>query len=138
MSEQTFKGSCLCGAVSYEITAEVLHFFHCHCKRCRKCSGTGHASNLIVKPSAATWLSGEELIRDFKVPDAQHFTNRFCTQCGGRLPRVAPDYSIGVIPAGSLDHDLDLKVQGRIFQDSRVTWSCDDSGLPVFDTYPQA
>lgn len=138
MSKQNFKGSCLCGAVSYEITADVLHFLHCHCSRCRKATGTGHASNLIVKPDAVTWHSGEDLIRYYKVPEAERFANCFCGQCGSRLPRVAPDGSMAVIPAGSLDHDLDLQPEGRIFQGSRMTWSCDSRELAEFDTYPQA
>lgn len=136
MTEQSFSGSCLCGAVRYEITAEVLRFYHCHCSRCRKATGTGHASNLIVRPSSVSWPSGEDLIRDYKVPEAERFMNRFCSKCGSRLPRVAPDGSIGVIPAGSLDDDIDLRPDARIFEASRMSWSCDDTGLPGYDTYP--
>lgn len=138
MSAQEFSGSCLCGAVRYDITADVLHFFHCHCSRCRKATGTGHASNLIVRPGSVTWHSGEELIREYKVPEAERFTNRFCSRCGARVPRIAPDGSIGVIPAGSLDHDIGLAPDGRIFQDSRASWSCDGSAIPGYETYPGA
>lgn len=137
MTEQIFSGSCLCGAVRYEISAEVTHFYHCHCSRCRKASGTGHATNLIVRPGTVTWHSGEDRIREYKVPEAERFTNRFCEVCGGRVPRIAPDGSLGVIPAGSLDHDIDRVPNGRIFQGSRAAWSCDDQPLPRFDTYPQ-
>jgi hypothetical protein len=138
MNRHTFSGSCLCGAVRYEITADVLRFYHCHCSRCRKATGTGHASNLIIRPHSVTWQSGEDLVREYKVPDAEHFTNRFCSQCGGRLPRAAADGSIGVIPAGSLDHDIDLTPEGRIFRGSRTSWSCDGRDLPDFDTYPKS
>src|SRR6202034_265236 len=46
MAESTVKGSCLCGAVKYEVTGEPKRFYHCHCSRCRKVTGTGHASNM--------------------------------------------------------------------------------------------
>lgn len=136
MSAEVFRGSCLCGEIRYEITADVLRFYHCYCSRCRKATGTGHASNLIVRPSSVTWLAGEDLVREYKVPEAERFTNRFCSKCGSRVPRVAPDGSIGVIPAGSLDHDIALSPDGRIFQDSRMSWTCDERALPGYETYP--
>jgi len=86
MTERTLKGSCLCGAVRYTVTGEPQRFYHCHCSRCRKATGTGHATNLFVK-GRLTWDSGEELIRRYKPPQAERFTNAFCTSCGARVPR---------------------------------------------------
>ena len=108
MSEQTFSGSCLCGSVHYTITAKVLRFFHCHCQRCRKATGTGHASNIIVRPSRVNWTAGESLLTYYKLPEAERFATNFCSHCGSPMPRVAPDMSIGVIPAGTLDEDQAL------------------------------
>ncbi len=47
MKTSSLTGSCLCGEVRYTATGEESRFYHCHCKRCRKASGTGHASNLF-------------------------------------------------------------------------------------------
>jgi hypothetical protein len=33
------RGSCLCGAVSYEITGSLGRTGHCHCSMCRKSHG---------------------------------------------------------------------------------------------------
>lgn len=136
MAGETFSGGCLCGAVQYEITGDVLTFLHCHCWRCRKSSGTGHASNLILKPETAQWISGEEKLGTFKVPDAKRFRTIFCSACGSPLPRIAPDMSIAVIPAGSLDHEPQATPVGRIFGDSKASWSCDNSDLPTWPEYP--
>ena len=135
MSQTTIRGSCLCGAVKYEVTGEPQRFFHCHCSRCRKATGTGHASNLFVQPGMLKWLSGEEQIRAFKVPEAKRFTNSFCTTCGSRLPRQAKDTNIVMIPAGSLDDEAPISPQARIFSGSRASWSCDGDGLPVYSEY---
>ena len=91
MTSLIFRGSCLCGSVQYEISGEAKKFYHCHCKRCRKATGTGHASNLLVKPGSIKWLKGEESIKGYKVPEAIRFTNRFCSVCGGRVPRYVPE-----------------------------------------------
>ena len=57
-----FEGECLCGEVKYCIDGEPTGFFHCHCERCRRVSGTGHASNLRVVSDGVNWLKGESLI----------------------------------------------------------------------------
>ena len=71
MNQSTLKGSCLCGAVKFEVSGEPRLFFHCHCSRCRKLTGTGHASNMFFQPGVIKWLKGEEQIRGFKLPEAK-------------------------------------------------------------------
>jgi hypothetical protein len=136
MAQSTLKGSCLCGTVKYEVTGEPKRFYHCHCSRCRKVSGTGHASNLFLQPAALTWLSGEELIRTFKVSEAKRFFNSFCAQCGSRLPRQMTGSDFVMVPAGSLDDAAPIRPQARIFSESRVSWSCTDGELPVYPELP--
>jgi hypothetical protein len=131
----TLSGGCLCGAVRYTVNGEAQRFYHCHCSRCRKASGTGHASNLFVQ-GTLTWNSGEELIRTFKLPEAARFANSFCEVCGSRMPRFIEKVGMVFIPAGSLDDEPDLRPQARIFLDSRAKWSCDEAVLPGFEQYP--
>ncbi|MEJ2175134.1 MAG: GFA family protein [bacterium] len=134
MTARTLTGSCLCGAVRYTVSGEAQRFYHCHCSRCRKASGSGHSSNLFVKGSL-TWDGGEELVRRFKLPQAERFTNAFCATCGGRVPRFIEQQGMVIIPAGSLDDEPEIRPQARIFQGSRTGWSCDGSTLPGFDEY---
>lgn len=134
MTTTTFSGSCLCGGVRYTAVGEAERFYHCHCSRCRKATGTGHASNLFVKGSL-TWDAGEDLICRFKPADAERFSNSFCSVCGGRVPRYIPQFEMVFIPAGSLDMEPGLRPQARIFLGSRADWSCDEAVIPGFDTY---
>lgn len=135
MSQTTLKGSCLCGAVKYEVSGEPTRFYHCHCTRCRKATGTGHASNLFLQPGTLAWTTGEDQIRSFKVPEAKRFTNQFCVTCGSRLPRQAAGTDIVMIPAGSLDVEAPIPPQARIFGGSRSQWSCAGDQVPVFPEY---
>ncbi len=134
MTDREFTGSCLCGRVRFTVRGEPQRFFHCHCSRCRKASGTGHASNLFVA-GTLTWDAGEALVRRFKVPEAERFTNAFCTECGARMPRFQSQAGIVMIPAGSLDGDPGMAPQARIFAGSRAGWSCAGDALPAFDEY---
>jgi hypothetical protein len=135
MASETLSGSCLCGAIRYKISGDVQTFLHCHCRRCRKSSGTGHASNMILKPDSIEWISGQDKLAGFKVPDADRFGTVFCSVCGCPMPRVTPDMSFAVVPAGSLDHEPEMTPVGRIFSDSKVKWSCDNSELPIWPEY---
>jgi hypothetical protein len=130
------KGSCLCGSVKYEVTGEAKRFYHCHCSRCRKATGTGHASNLFLQPAALRWIHGQEHVRAFKPPEAMRFTNQFCAMCGARLPRQPLDSDTVLIPAGSLDDEAPIKPQARIFTGSRAGWSCFGDELPIHEAAP--
>jgi hypothetical protein len=138
MTHLTLTGNCLCGAVQYEISGAAQRFYHCHCQRCRRTTGTGHASNLLVTPeSCLTWVAGEELLKRYQVPEAERFYNCFCSQCGSPMPRVFPQLGGVIIPAGTLDGEPPIQPGARIFWDSRVPWSCADE-LPVYAEYPPA
>ncbi|BAU49364.1 aldehyde-activating protein [Sulfurifustis variabilis] len=135
MNDTVLRGSCLCGAVRYEIGGQPSKFYHCHCKRCRKATGTGHASNLLVQTGSIDWLQGEQHVRYYKVPEAQRFANCFCGVCGARLPRYVKETGFIVIPAGSLDSEPSIRPQARIFWGSRASWSCGGEELPVHQEY---
>ncbi len=135
LTASTLNGSCLCGAVRYAAHGDVRKFYHCHCKRCRKATGTGHASNLFLK-GTLEWRSGEDDIRFFKLPEAERFGNQFCRHCGSRVPIAVPDMGAVMIPAGSLDDEPDMAPQARIFLGSSAAWSCSEVPLAGFDEYP--
>jgi hypothetical protein len=132
MSHVTLKGSCLCGTVHYEVSGVPQRFYHCHCSRCRKSSGTGHATNLMMSDAKLVFTSGESLLKQFKVLEAKRFTRQFCSHCGSSVARFVPELNYVVIPAGSLDDNPPIKPQARIFWASRAEWSCDDTPLPRF------
>lgn len=136
MSQVTLKGSCLCGAVSYEASGDPQYFYHCHCSRCRKSSGTGHATNLFLLAGTLVFTGDDSLLKRFKVPEARRFARQFCGNCGSPVARLVPEINGVVIPAGSLDDEVPIKPQARIYWDSRADWSCAGDALPRFAEYP--
>lgn len=136
MPQITLRGSCLCGAVKYEVTGNPQRFYHCHCSRCRKATGTGHATNLMMTAAKLAFTHGGSSLKQFKVPEAERFTRQFCSDCGSSVARFVPELNAVVIPAGSLDNPVPIKPQARVFWDSRSDWSCDGDTLPRFAEYP--
>jgi hypothetical protein len=130
MADEVLRGSCLCGAVTYEIRAPFLRFAHCHCSRCRKATGSAHASNVYVAPAQFTWTAGRVETVRFDLPSARSFATTFCRQCGAPLPHHTRSGREVVVPAGSLDQEPQLRPQAHIFWDSRPGWSCTEGDLP--------
>ena len=128
-------GSCLCGKVQYEVRGNFESFYLCHCKRCRKDTGSAHASNIFSKSAELKWVQGHELVKKYRLPKTQH-TKSFCTNCGSALPYESKELNMVVVPAGSLDSELDSKPDAHIFMSSKAPWSHNLEELPCFDKLP--
>jgi hypothetical protein len=135
MTTPTLHGGCLCGAIRYELEPPLLRFAHCHCSRCRRATGSSHASNLYAEPDRFRWISGQGSLRRYDLPSAQSFATTFCTVCGAPLPHATRSGREIVIPAGSLDAAPQLAPSADIFFGSRPSWSCANHTLPRFDGY---
>jgi hypothetical protein len=136
MTGTAVRGGCLCGTVTFEVEPPFKRMVHCHCSRCRKGTGTGHATNLVAAPGQLRWLSGEEAIGRFELASAKVFGKWFCSRCGSPLPRITRDGKRAVIPAGSLDTDPGMRPTDHIFWESRAAWGCPSGDLPTHPGYP--
>jgi hypothetical protein len=135
MTEASLHGGCLCGAVTFEIQPPFPRMVHCHCSRCRRSTGTGHATNLYVEPSQLRWIAGESSISRYELPSAKSFGKWFCRQCGSPLPRPTRSGKVLVVPAGSLDV-VAVAPSAHIFWESRAPWACASGSLPTHADYP--
>ncbi len=131
----SIKGGCLCGAVRYEC-AEEFGGGHCHCIDCRRSSGTGHCSHMIV-PESGFSVVGKVKFFD-KPADSGNMINRgFCPECGSAI------YSTNVgmpglvfVRASSLDDPDAFKPQMVVYTDRAPAWDVMDAALPRFALMP--
>ena len=134
--EQPIKGSCLCGAVGFELRRPFLFFQYCHCSRCRKTSGSAHGANILVKAGQLAWTRGEEHVRRWELPEAQYFCTGFCNVCGASLPWLGRTGKTYIVPAGALDDDPGCTPERNIYWGSRAAWEAAVGELPTFDEGP--
>ena len=132
MSKPT-PGSCLCQSVTYQFHGPEYYFQYCHCSRCRKFTGSAHASNILIDPKQFEWLSGEDLVGRFEHPEAKYFATCFCKKCGSSLPWLARGGSAMVIPAGTLDEDPGIRPTQNIHWASRAVWRVEVDALVQYD-----
>lgn len=135
MVSQKPTGACLCGGVTFEIDGAFTDFFLCHCTRCRKDTGSAHASNLFAPGGKVTWLSGQDLVRAFRLQESHHGKS-FCAICGSALPDLQMDGMLLVVPAGSLDTPPELRPKAHICWESRANWDDDLGKLPKVEGLP--
>lgn len=115
------RGSCLCGAVRYEIAGEIGPISLCHCSRCRKANGSAFLAAAQVNPSEFRMVSGAESLGDFESSPGVH--RIFCRNCGSPIisRRPGPPEIIRV-RVGTLDSYLKIKPQSHIFFADRAEW----------------
>ena len=77
-NEQTYKGSCHCGKVSYEVKTDLGQVISCNCSICSK---KGHLLT-FVPPDQFRLLAGkEEALTDYQFNN--HVIHHlFCPSCG--------------------------------------------------------
>ncbi|HET9403841.1 MAG TPA: GFA family protein [Burkholderiales bacterium] len=136
MPQEPVKGSCLCGSVSFDFKPPFSAFRYCHCSRCRKATGSAHASNVFVAASQFAWSAGETLVNHFKLPGAKTFAVSFCTRCGSRVPHLIAERNEYLVPAGLLDNDPVARPENAIFWGSKAPWHVETQTIPRFDERP--
>jgi hypothetical protein len=135
--ERLVRGSCLCGAVQFVVTAPFLRANYCHCSRCRKHSGAGALAQGRVPREGFQLLSGADAIEVYRPPTGM--TKAFCRICGSSLfggtwPE-GPEVSIRL---GALDDDPEIRPQFHSFVASKAGWEVlPEDGLPRFEGAPQ-
>ncbi len=130
-----YLGSCLCGEVTYEIEGDFENFYLCHCELCRKDTGSVHAANLFSSTAKLRWLSGKEKSKTFNFRSEGHIKS-FCTICGSALPNIQMDGKLLVVPAGSIDSDINIKPQGHIYYANKANWDIELEKVPKFEALP--
>ena len=132
-----FTGSCLCGAVRYESTADPMLAAHCHCIDCRKSSGTGHCTHIVL-PEEAFSVSGEVRFFDRPADSGNMVSRGFCPTCGSPVYSRNSGMPGMVFPrAGSLDDLEVIEPKMVVYACRAARWDRMDESLPSFDKLPE-
>ena len=115
------KGECNCGAVTFEVTADVRDVYVCHCSICRRATGANGIAVVVVPNESFRWCAGLEHVTSWKKPEADWQT-WFCAVCGSRVPGMDNPRTM-FIPVGTITSGGEaLRVAHHIWVDSRAPW----------------
>lgn len=130
------RGSCLCGAVRFVLDGTPILARNCHCSRCRLGRSAAHAANVLAPLDAIRITEGAGRIASYKIPEAQFFTQTFCTTCGGKTPRHDASRGLAVAALATFDDDPGIYPARHIFTGSKAPWFEITDGLPQDEGAP--
>lgn len=129
-----YSGSCLCGAISFEINGPVHDIVCCHCSQCRKAQGSAFATNGNVLKEHFRLLSGQDQLSAYAASPEQ--TKHFCKLCGSPImsrTQSKPEYIR--IRLGTITSDITERPIAHIFTGSKANWEQIQDKLPQYESY---
>jgi hypothetical protein len=125
------QGSCLCGNVRYELSDELGEFGYCHCKSCRKASGSAHGANAPIDRASFQLLSGADTLREFESSPGKFRV--FCSRCGSPIyAYLTGSADVLRIRLGSLDTPFTKTPRAHTFVSDKAAWEPIEDHLPQF------
>ncbi len=131
------SGVCLCGQLRCEFSREqAISAHHCHCKDCRRITGSGKATIILV-PTEALMVHGD--LKTFTVTgmDGAQVTRGFCPHCGSQMLSYVEEMpALRFVKAGVLEDSSWVKVESSFWSDTSEAWSPVDNTLESFPKNP--
>jgi hypothetical protein len=131
-TEGAVPGTCLCGAIKYEIDLPTLGSVHCHCTMCRRWNGAGYTTWCAVEKDRLRILSGQEQLHRYQSSD--HAGRFFCRVCGSSLfgdSSRTPDTMYIVM--GPLEGEIDVAPLAHQCIESKVAYITIGDDLPQWE-----
>ncbi|MDO8698574.1 MAG: GFA family protein [Pseudomonas sp.] len=125
------KGSCLCGAIGYELDNLDMPIAHCHCLTCQKAHTAAFASTAGVLREHFRWTHGEERLAKFESSPGKF--RYFCSACGSHLIAERPSQSHVIVRIATLDDDPQARPAEHIWTAHDRPWLSAE-GIP---SHPQ-
>ena len=122
----THRGSCLCGAVTFEFDGDLRAPDACHCSQCRKQSGHYFASSDV--PRAALTICGAGKVTWFA--SSEHVRRGFCSNCGSTLFWDPIQRDSIAIAMGAFDTPTQTHLKMHIFVADKGDYYEIADGLP--------
>lgn len=120
MEAEIYPGSCLCGAVQFELSGPPTDLLHCHCRMCQKAHGAVFATFARVPHESFRITDGEDRLATYRSsPDC---TRTFCSVCGSSLQFIRDGANYIGLAVSALDRPIEPQPIRDVCTESRVEW----------------
>ena len=113
------KGSCLCGAVAFEITTEIDKTGACHCDMCRAWSGGVYLG--VEVPKGGLVVEDDSHVRTYS--SSPWAERAFCGTCGSslwyRITAEGPMQGVCHLGLGTLEAPSGIPLTEEIYIDRK-------------------
>jgi hypothetical protein len=120
MGDTVLRGSCLCGAIRYEIDGELGAIVLCHCSMCRKAQGSAFATTAPVDPARFRIVAGADQLRAYRSSPGKE--RCFCSSCGSPIISRRDAPPMVRVRVGTLDTPISARPTAHIHVASKAEW----------------
>ena len=124
------KGSCLCGAVAYELDQLDAPPAHCHCRTCQKAHSAAFNTTARVRRDAFRWTRGDAERAAFESTPGK--LRHFCPRCGSHLMSEWTALPFVILRIASVDEGEIPEPSAHIWVDHQAAWDHGRDDLPRF------
>lgn len=117
----SMQGGCLCGSVTFVVSAASKWVAHCHCNLCQRAHGAGVVTWVGTQEDSVTISDPGQRLTWYA--SSERGERAFCNQCGTSL------FFRGIKWPGELHiaralftGDVDRNPDGHAHEESRVDW----------------
>lgn len=114
------EGSCLCGAVRYEVDELASPIGFCHCLTCQKAHSSAAVPTARIEPAHFRWLQGHELLKGYESSPGK--IRQFCRQCGSHILAIKDGQDQWILRVATLDADPHVRPAVQIWTTHDVPW----------------
>ena len=135
------SGGCLCGAVKYKTSGEILGAMHCHCRDCQRATGSGFVTAYGVPRTYFVLERGAEGLgaHQTSADSGGTVTREFCKECGSQLFSYTTSYPDDIwIKAGTLDEPDSIEPAVNCYVDCATAWAQPDPRLTSWPRLPES
>jgi hypothetical protein len=131
------NGGCLCGSVRYTVCAPSKSVSLCHCRNCRKQSGSNRSMNWLL-PIEALVITGDLSTYHDVGESGKPVLRQFCGRCGSpirTLAEVLP--GLAVLKAGTLDETSSVPPNYALYVIRAADWEKEGLGCATYERMPE-
>ena len=133
-----YKGGCQCGAVRFEISAEPLTAYVCHCITCQKQSGSAFGMAIVVPTDAIAVIEGGTSTFIKTADSGRESDCVFCPKCGNRLfHHIKADAAMSMVKTGLLDDASDIIPVAHLWTSRALNWVTIPNDVLIFEGPPE-
>jgi hypothetical protein len=130
-------GGCQCGALRYEIRAEPLSVYVCHCTECQRQSGAAFGMSVMVPRPALVYTKGAPRRWMRKADSGRTLESDMCETCGVRpVNHPTANDKVSIVKPGTLDDTRWLHPIGHIWTKSAQPWVPIPQDVVIHEGHP--
>ncbi len=130
-------GGCACGEVRYQLVADPVTCYVCHCTDCQTRTGSAFGISMICESDAIKLERGSPELVEVELPDGRVKRANRCPSCQVSVwgsPRASPN--LRTLHPGTLDDASWLAPIGHIWTRSAQPWVVIDPESLQFERQP--